>query len=419
MDLTTRCPKCGTVFQAGLSDLQLRKGYIRCVQCAHIFDGYAEVVSDASETPASPAAPRSAAAQAPSAPSAPFASSAPFVPPASAAPPAPPAPSAPSVPSAPYAASPSFTASAASAGPAGPAAEPPPQVIRSGRPVAGRPQSEPAPVFRIGVAPWPDDRPEPRLGQAAGGPAPRPVEEILADEGWVPDAGAAPVFGRAEPPPQEAPFVVEARPGHRSQGGSAAPLLRDEDAPGWWDALLRFGAWLLFILLLVLLAAQAVYVYRAQIARMVPALRPALERACVPLRCQVPYARDIAHIAITGSALKAADAGAAAGRAGTGRAEGGRTEGGADGQASAEQHFVLHATLRNRAERPQEWPTLILDLKDAAGTLLVRRNLSPADYLGAARAAEPFAALSEVLVRVPLTVSGVRVNGYQLDLFYP
>ncbi|MGA0585261.1 MAG: zinc-ribbon domain-containing protein, partial [Castellaniella sp.] len=45
MDLTTRCPKCGTVFQAGLSDLQLRKGYIRCVQCAHIFDGYAEVVS--------------------------------------------------------------------------------------------------------------------------------------------------------------------------------------------------------------------------------------------------------------------------------------------------------------------------------------------------------------------------------------
>src|SRR3546814_14378794 len=50
MDLTTRCPRCGTVFEAGLQELQLRKGYIRCVQCAHIFDGYAAVVSDAAHT---------------------------------------------------------------------------------------------------------------------------------------------------------------------------------------------------------------------------------------------------------------------------------------------------------------------------------------------------------------------------------
>ncbi len=354
MDLTTRCPKCGTVFQAGLSDLQLRKGYIRCVQCAHIFDGYAEVVSDASAPGAPAAAPRPA-----SAPAAPV---------------------------------------------AGPPEEPPPQVIRSGRPPA--PQPDPAHAFRIGVAPWPDDRPEPRIGGAAGRADPRPVEEILADEGWMPDSGAAPVSARDEPPAQAAPFVVEPRPGHRSQGGSAAPLLRDEDALGWWDALVRFCARLLLVLLLLLLAAQAVYVYRAGIARMVPALRPALERACEPLRCRVPYARDIARIAITGSALKAADADALSDRP-------------AGGQEPAEQHFVLHATLRNQAEQPQEWPTLVLDLKDAAGTLLVRRNLSPADYLGAARAAEPFAARSEVLVRIPLTLSGIRINGYQLDLFYP
>ena len=355
MDLTTRCPKCGTVFQAGLSDLQLRKGYIRCVQCAHIFDGYAEVVSDAS-APEAPA-PRPAAAPV-----------------------------------------------------AEPPAAPPPQVIRSGRPPAPPsdpvPPSEPAPAFRIGVAPWPDDRPEPRIGDTPGRASPRPVEEILADDGWVPDAGHAPAASQDEPPAQAAPFVVEARPGHRSQGGSAAPLLRDEEGPGWWDALVRFCARLLFVLLLILLAAQAVYVYRAGIARMVPALRPALERACEPLHCRVPYARDIARIATTGSALKAADADAVAARS-------------AGGQESADQHFVLHATLRNQAEQPQEWPTLVLDLKDAAGTRLVRRNLSPAEYLGPALAAEPFAARSEILVRVPLTLSGVRINGYQLDLFYP
>src|SRR5690554_2249196 len=45
MDLTTRCPQCGTTFLASLDQLQLRKGYIRCVKCAHIFDGYEAVVA--------------------------------------------------------------------------------------------------------------------------------------------------------------------------------------------------------------------------------------------------------------------------------------------------------------------------------------------------------------------------------------
>ncbi|HLR78284.1 MAG TPA: zinc-ribbon domain-containing protein, partial [Burkholderiaceae bacterium] len=51
MDLNTRCPYCETVFPASLEQLQLRKGFIRCVQCAHIFDGYEHVVaSDALPT---------------------------------------------------------------------------------------------------------------------------------------------------------------------------------------------------------------------------------------------------------------------------------------------------------------------------------------------------------------------------------
>ena len=40
----TKCPQCGTVFPASLSQLQLRKGYIRCIGCANIFDGYEAVV---------------------------------------------------------------------------------------------------------------------------------------------------------------------------------------------------------------------------------------------------------------------------------------------------------------------------------------------------------------------------------------
>lgn len=44
MELMTRCPACGTTFAASLEQLQLRKGYVRCVGCAHIFDGYEAVV---------------------------------------------------------------------------------------------------------------------------------------------------------------------------------------------------------------------------------------------------------------------------------------------------------------------------------------------------------------------------------------
>src|SRR5690606_34508035 len=55
MELTTRCPQCGTTFSATLQQLQLRKGFIRCINCAHIFDGYEAVVeTDKSSTPAEP-----------------------------------------------------------------------------------------------------------------------------------------------------------------------------------------------------------------------------------------------------------------------------------------------------------------------------------------------------------------------------
>src|SRR5690606_9016063 len=53
MDLTTRCPECGTTFSASLTQLQLRKGYIRCINCAHIFDGFEAVVSSERGTAAS------------------------------------------------------------------------------------------------------------------------------------------------------------------------------------------------------------------------------------------------------------------------------------------------------------------------------------------------------------------------------
>lgn len=57
MELTTRCPECGSVFSASVEQMKRRKGYIRCVQCATIFDGFDAVVDDkASESAVAPVA---------------------------------------------------------------------------------------------------------------------------------------------------------------------------------------------------------------------------------------------------------------------------------------------------------------------------------------------------------------------------
>lgn len=316
MDLTTRCPRCSTVFQVGLQDLQLRKGYIRCVQCAHIFDGYAEVVSE-SDSGSAPVPPGIVHEQAPQV-----------------------------VPDLPPHAAP-FTV---------------PRVFRSSR-------TSVEPQFTVGS-----------LGGA------RDTEEQSEE---------------AQHGPSSIPsIIVEPHPARASyQGGSAAPLLRSDDI-GLLDQLGRWLVGVLVLLSIVLLLGQLVYVYRAQIALTFPALRPVLVRACGPLNCQVPYARNLAQLAITGSDLKL-DTSARDTSADT-----------------APRHFVLYISLRNRAEQPQEWPSIVLDLNDASGARLVRRNLSPREYLTPQLLAGPFAPDSEVQVQVPITLNDIQINGYQLDLFF-
>lgn len=329
MDLTTRCPRCNTVFQVGLQDLQLRKGYIRCVQCAHIFDGYAEVVSE------------------------------------------------PTVP--------------VTGSPSDPVAEP-----------------RIWPNIGLGIGPVPPppvDAPvaAPRVFRSSRG-----VAEPQFTMGSVDSASDADALGsedvRQRPGPSQSratSIIVEPHPTRASyRGGSVAPLLREDDGAGLLERLGRWSMGVLVALGIVLLLAQLVYVYRTQIALTFPALRPVLVRACAPLHCQIPYARNLAQLAITGSDLKLdasihdTDAGA------------------------APRHFVLHISLRNRADRPQEWPSIVLDLNDASGVRLVRRNLSPREYLTPQLLAGPFAPDSEVRVQVPITLNDIQINGYQLDLFF-
>jgi len=157
------------------------------------------------------------------------------------------------------------------------------------------------------------------------------------------------------------------------------------------------------LLALILLLAQAAVTYRVQIASQFPAARPALERLCGVWGCQVGYPRRLDQIVILSSSLRMQP----------------RTDQTPDADGRAPFRLTLHLALRNQDERPQQWPALRLDLTDVSGAVVIRKHLHAADYLPPELAGQPFAARSELALRLPMQVQGAVVNGYQITPFFP
>ena len=235
----------------------------------------------------------------------------------------------------------------------------------------------------------------------------------------------------ASPPQRPAASVyVEPRRDDDAEAGSrsgGADFLGPE-RPAYHGVVRAF--WVVLIAVgLILLLAQLLYVYRAQIANNVPVLRPVFEKACEPLHCKVPYSRRIDLISIMSSSLRAVPSASKApnpdkaGDAGKAKAAGKAKEtreakdaGNAKGDAP--DSMVLQLTMRNQYDKPQEWPTLVLDLTDFSGTLVVRKNLPPQLYLPSEALQHPFAPTSEMTVSVPIAMNGQKINGYQLGKFF-
>src|SRR5690606_13760953 len=122
-------------------------------------------------------------------------------------------------------------------------------------------------------------------------------------------------------------LFVEPRPQNRSERYQPAPFDGTPKRRPWmtpvWGVLIVLG--------LLLLLAQGIYVYRAQLANTFPGLRPSLEAVCASLSCTVPYERHIDTIAITGSALRSSAA-----------------------PQDDVSSLTLEVTLRNTYIRPQE-----------------------------------------------------------------
>lgn len=232
-------------------------------------------------------------------------------------------------------------------------------------------------------------RRHPPAPAAAAEPASRPASDPaspLSGPRSGPQSGQHALQPEPEPPPPspaERPILPEPprpQPGARVRPQCPSPLL-------------RIAATLVLVLLIGALGAQLLYLFRAEIARDLPGLRPLLASACARAGCTLPYPRDAQRIAIEATELQ--------------------EEPGRPGE------FVLYATINNRADYAQEWPYLELTLNDAAEQALARRVLSPRDWLPPGHPAEAFPGRSALGIRLPFSTPEMAPVGYRLYVFYP
>ncbi len=206
-----------------------------------------------------------------------------------------------------------------------------------------------------------------------------------------PGAGEA----EAEPSPQLALFEAarKSAPALPAANEEVVPEFLEEDLPPPPRRLLwGFGA----LLALAALALQAALVYRTEIAVLLPEAREPLAAACGMLGCELRLPRRPELMAIESSDLQA--------------------------DTRRENVILLNAVIRNRAPFAQEYPALELTLTDERDQAVVRKVLSPQDYLApaaAAAAAQGLAAGAEAVLRVSFDNSRIRAVGYRLYLFFP
>lgn len=317
MQLTTRCPECGTVFAVSLDQLKLRKGYIRCVHCANIFDGFDAVVAD------------------------------------------------------------SVGASSS--------------VARAPAPVPRPAPSDDAFIGHAASAPLSG---EPALGDIDNAPlnASAYREPSFEGEGLAQDEANDDDAPDKTPGASSPRIFLEPRT-YRNVKEAGNEFLTDRRrAVERRSSGLR---WIFVLVVLLLAASLLAYAFRAQLAAEVPQSRPWLEKACERLGCTVDYPQRIDRIAIMSSSLQAVP------------------------PVSGQPTMQLALVMRNTYDKAQQWPVLKLDLVDFSGAIVARRVLQPADYLDERQVQTAFLAGQEVRLNIPVPVNGLKVNGYQLDKYFP
>lgn len=206
----------------------------------------------------------------------------------------------------------------------------------------------------------------------------------------------------ADPDDQPGRATVERRsePG-LNRHESAPPLIIDEDdTPDfshYGKGKPRGRVWLWAVLVGVLLgslAVQSLYVFRVELARQWPQVRPVFVELCDRFGCEMPLPRNPQAINVTASNLES--------------------------DPNAPTSFILHARLRNDATYVQAHPHLELTLTDARDRPVARRVLEPGEWLTEEAVGAGFASRAELDISLPFSAPELtNATGYRLYAFYP
>ena len=145
-------------------------------------------------------------------------------------------------------------------------------------------------------------------------------------------------------------------------------------------------------LVLLVLLAQLMLAFRVDLAVKYPQVRPLLDMLCDYAHCTVELPSDPDKVSIEASDLHPGKKGM----------------------------LELSATLHNRAPHAQAWPHLELTLTDGADKPIVRKVITPAQYLPTTQSeSDGFAANGDLGLQLQLDASSLPAAGYRLYLFYP
>ena len=213
------------------------------------------------------------------------------------------------------------------------------------------------------------------------------------------DSGADPVAETPviQPAPQEEPVADAEMLSSTEVSPETPPAEAGQDAdnpftqvqakgPAQSQRRLRVAA----VLLIVVLAAQAVFFYRSEVAARLPLAKQALNGLCAQAGCLVTLPQRPQSILIEASDLQVID-------------------------PANPNRIQLTATLRNHAGHDVAYPALDLVLTNVNDHTLARRIFLPADYLGAGRdIGAGIAANAELTVRLALETGNLGAAGFRL-----
>lgn len=215
--------------------------------------------------------------------------------------------------------------------------------------------------------------PKPAKGTVKAASRKRVASKKVAVE---PGDVAAPVENVTPPFPAETPEHHVAPP----------PLVRLQ--PVRTRAIYWAAGW---VLLLLLLAGQALIFYGYDFARQTPTLRPIIKTLCAPFPCRKLPPIDMRHMDLVETQVAP--------------------------HPRYDKALRIKATLVNRADSVQPYPLLEVSLIDSQGQLVARRAYQPREYLSKPEAIQkglpPQVAVS---VELDITSPGTRASGYEVLL---